>query len=54
LVVDGRTARILELSDGTRTAAEILGQLDDEHAGPRENELGWIEYLFLHGLISLQ
>jgi len=54
LVVDGCTARILELSDGTRTAAEILGQLDDEHAGPRENELGWIEYLFLHGLISLQ
>ena len=30
LVIDGITARILELSDGTRTAAEIVRQLNHE------------------------
>jgi glycosyltransferase involved in cell wall biosynthesis len=54
LLVDALTARILELSDGTRTAAEIIGQLD--HSGPSatDDNLMWIERLFLCGLIRLQ
>jgi glycosyltransferase involved in cell wall biosynthesis len=54
LLVDGLTARALELSDGTRTAAEIAAQLDREgRAGLRENTLKWIENLFVCGLLSL-
>jgi hypothetical protein len=54
LVVDGSTARILELSDGTRTAAAILGELNREGFPFRDGDgLKWIEYLFAHGLISL-
>ncbi len=64
LLVDALTARILELSDGTRTVAEVLGELvagdvnlggsnqaADPSAGPG---IKWIENLFVHGLVSLQ
>jgi glycosyltransferase involved in cell wall biosynthesis len=59
LLVDALTARILELSDGTRTVADILGdsifgdldQAADPSAGP---VIKWIENLFVHGLVSLQ
>ena len=53
LVVDGITAQILKLSDGTRTAFEVVGELH-QAGGPTESQnLKWIESLFLHGLISL-
>jgi len=55
LAVDGATARILELSDGTRTASEIVGELHREgNLLGDGNGLKWIEYLFAHGLISLR
>jgi glycosyltransferase involved in cell wall biosynthesis len=54
LAVDSATARILELSDGTRSASEIVRELN------RDGKLlgdgigfKWIERLFGHGLISL-
>ncbi len=55
LLVDGLTARILMLSDGTRTAAEIAAELNAS-AGILvvESHLDWIENLFVQGLISLQ
>jgi glycosyltransferase involved in cell wall biosynthesis len=55
LLVDGLTARILQLSDGTRTVADIVSQLDC-HSGNSEigNNLKWIENLFVSGLIHLQ
>jgi glycosyltransferase involved in cell wall biosynthesis len=53
LVVDGSTARILQLSDGTRTASEIVEELIREGLSPGGKGLKWIEYLFAHGLISL-
>jgi len=53
LVVDGATARILQLSDGTRTASEIVEELIREGLSPGGNGLKWIEFLFVHGLISL-
>jgi glycosyltransferase involved in cell wall biosynthesis len=55
MVVDGITAQILKLSDGTRTALEIAGQLDSsgEHSAEAIN-LKWFEGLFVHTLISLQ
>jgi hypothetical protein len=55
LVVDGMTAQILKLSDGTRTALEIARELDRQ--GGRStgaNNLEWIEGLLVHGLISLR
>jgi len=51
LLVDPMTARLLELSDGTRTAAEIIAEL-----WPRDfaaDKLAWLETLFLHGMIGL-
>ena len=53
-LIDRFTARILELSDGTRTCDEIAAQLDREF-GRREplNHLAWMENLFLSGLIGL-
>ena len=55
LLVDNVTARILELSDGTRTAAQILRQLRHEENSPTaEDDLKWIEDLFRRGLLSLQ
>jgi hypothetical protein len=56
LVVDPVTARILELSDGTRTAGDIMAQLKQENtlSAPLEDELGWIETLFIEGLLRLR
>jgi hypothetical protein len=54
LVVDGMTARILKLSDGTRTAKEIVGELDRRaDLATVASSLKWIEGLFVQGLISL-
>jgi hypothetical protein len=56
LVVDPVTARILELSDGTRTASDIMEQLKQEDAvsAAVDDELGWIETLFIEGLLRLR
>jgi hypothetical protein len=51
LVVDETTAQILNLSDGTRTAAEVVGALKPGISA--EHNLQWVEALFVHGLISL-
>jgi hypothetical protein len=54
LVIDGAAARILDLSDGTRNAAQISaeltreGSLSDDGAG-----IDRIEKLFSHGLVLL-
>jgi hypothetical protein len=54
LLVDLATARILELSDGTRTARDIVAQLDQELESVEVPDLiAWIEHLFLSGLVSL-
>jgi hypothetical protein len=54
LFIDGSTAKILELSDGSRTAAEIAGQLAPRRGDTTdEGELKWIEKLFLCGLVGL-
>jgi hypothetical protein len=54
LFISERTARILELSDGTRTAQEIAAQIAPENrrAGLR-HALRSIEELFVAGLLSL-
>jgi hypothetical protein len=52
LLIDDSTAKILELSDGTRTAAEIADQLDHGRSDTAD-ELKWIEELFLCGLVRL-
>ncbi|HKA70247.1 MAG TPA: glycosyltransferase [Xanthobacteraceae bacterium] len=54
LVVDARTARILTLSDGTRTAAEIVRDADQTAEAAGRHSLEWLEQLFVHGLISLR
>jgi len=55
LLVDRFTARILELSDGTRTSIEIVRQLHEEFGrAERLDHLTWIENMFLSGLIGLQ
>jgi glycosyltransferase involved in cell wall biosynthesis len=55
LLVDRATARILELSDGTRTAAEIALELHcDAGNSTAADIVKWIENLFVSGLISLQ
>jgi glycosyltransferase involved in cell wall biosynthesis len=55
LIVDAMTSRFLELIDGRKTVAEILGQLkqhdDDSTSGKRSR---WIEDLFVLGLIGLR
>jgi glycosyltransferase involved in cell wall biosynthesis len=55
LLVDGRTAQILQLIDGRRTVGEIVNKIA---AGTDAAELGrervWIEYLFQRDLISLR
>jgi hypothetical protein len=54
LVVDGTTVQILKLSDGTRTALEVIRDLEHEAGrSTASDNLGWIENLFMHGLISL-
>jgi glycosyltransferase involved in cell wall biosynthesis len=56
VVVDLLTARILELSDGTRTVRDIIAQLKLENAlsAGIGDELGWIETLFIEGLVRLR
>jgi glycosyltransferase involved in cell wall biosynthesis len=53
LLVDRATAQILELCDGTRTAAQIAGQLNQDKAEIDDN-LRWIEGLFRRRLIRLE
>jgi hypothetical protein len=55
LLVDGLTARILELSDGTRTVATMVDELRD-HGGEVKSgdHLQWIEELVRRGLLGLQ
>jgi glycosyltransferase involved in cell wall biosynthesis len=54
LVVDRATARILQLCDGTRTASEIVAQVRRElEASAGDDNLEWIEGLFVQGLLSL-
>jgi hypothetical protein len=55
LLIDGHTARILELSDGTRTVGDIVQQLAQGHGkSTPEDDLRWIEDLFVRGLLRLQ
>jgi glycosyltransferase involved in cell wall biosynthesis len=55
LVVDHTTARILELTDGTRSAAEIASHLQCDAGNPTEPDIvTWIEKLFVAGLVLLQ
>jgi glycosyltransferase involved in cell wall biosynthesis len=53
LIVDAVTARLLQLSDGTRTAEDIIVQLNREDllSAPVEDDLGWIETLLIEGLV---
>jgi glycosyltransferase involved in cell wall biosynthesis len=54
LVVDTSTVRMLELSDGTRTAGEIAASLGGaDEFGSHADALKWIEYLFVCGLVRL-
>ncbi len=53
LLVDDVTAQILKLSDGTLTASEIVNRLDGEVGPSTDDNLKWIEGLFVRGLISL-
>jgi glycosyltransferase involved in cell wall biosynthesis len=55
LLVDGATARILELCDGSRTAADIAHQVGGMAPAMAPGEtLNWIEGLFLRGLLGLR
>jgi glycosyltransferase involved in cell wall biosynthesis len=55
LVIDEITAKILKLSDGTRTAAEVAREVDCQAADSiKSDNIKWIEKLFVHGLISLK
>lgn len=54
LVVDEQTAQILKLSDGTRTASAILGQLESLAKTQDSRNIKWLEGLFAQGLISLR
>ena len=54
LLVDGVTARILSLCDGTRTASQLVRELDPEGDNATiDTYLKWIERLFLHDLVWL-
>jgi hypothetical protein len=53
LLVDEVTAQILRLSDGTRTASDIVRRLNGEAGASAADNLAWIEGLFVRGLISL-
>jgi glycosyltransferase involved in cell wall biosynthesis len=55
LLVNGLIARILELSEGTRSVVEIAAELDDEFAEIEESvRVACIQHLFAHGLVSFQ
>jgi hypothetical protein len=52
LLVDATTARILQLSDGTRTVAQVAGEIGGDKS--IDDHLGWIEELFRRQLIRLE
>jgi glycosyltransferase involved in cell wall biosynthesis len=52
LLVDATTARILQLSDGTRTVAQVASELGQGQT--IDDHLGWIEELFRRRLIHLE
>jgi glycosyltransferase involved in cell wall biosynthesis len=53
LILDPMTARILALSDGVRTVAQIVACLDEGgDAGAIDRHRPWIEALFANGLID--
>jgi glycosyltransferase involved in cell wall biosynthesis len=55
LLVDRLTARILMLSDGKRSAAELARELGRQSdASAEADNLKWIEHLFVCGLIGLR
>jgi hypothetical protein len=55
LLVNHVSARVLELSDGTRTASEIAGKIEAENPQVgREMALRMIEEMFATGLLWLQ
>jgi glycosyltransferase involved in cell wall biosynthesis len=55
LLVDRFTVRILELGDGTRTADEIVRQLDrDFGRADGADHLAWIENLLVSGLVGVR
>ena len=54
LFVTDRTARILELSDGARTALEIATELEPDKGTGIEEGLRQIEELFVAGLLCLR
>jgi glycosyltransferase involved in cell wall biosynthesis len=54
LIVDAVTARLLDLSDGTRTVSDILRALDRKPGLPSKRDVEWIEHIFVEGLVSLQ
>ena len=54
LVIDAFTARVLEHCDGMRTVGEIVKALQNRNVTtPGENDLKWIEHLFVRDLIHL-
>jgi hypothetical protein len=53
LQIDRLTARMLDLSDGSRTIGDILRALQSQTRGPTNKYLEWIEGLFVHGLMRL-
>ena len=55
VMIDRLTARMLELSDGTRTALEVVRELDQQGSTSSEaDNVKWMENLFVQGLISLR
>jgi glycosyltransferase involved in cell wall biosynthesis len=56
LIVDPVTARILQLSDGTKSASDIMAQLkrEDVLSVDGDDDLEWIETLFIEGLVRLR
>jgi glycosyltransferase involved in cell wall biosynthesis len=55
LLIDGFTARILELSDGTHTGEQICDRLQQEDLhSTSSGHLAWIENLMVCGLLGLR
>jgi hypothetical protein len=54
VLVDDMTARILELSDGTRTVAEIVRALDQSCVSAVDDIIKWIEHIFVVGFVRIQ
>jgi glycosyltransferase involved in cell wall biosynthesis len=54
LVIDGLTARILALSDGSRTVSDILRELSGKSGNQTAPSLDWIEHVLVEGLVSLR